>query len=208
MVGFGYSSTEGISDPLHFETPELVSTAFVFNEVQDPILRADVETIKAIFSNTLACVFSVLQIFHLRRNPNVVSFVSMIIPKLVFLVVGLKPNKSVKGVIKVAFFLFQSRLLQHTWLVRRSSHGDNEGLQMAEKEAMFVTLRVYAELAFLSRRKRNHEIDSFLLPQIFFKLFRDSREISLAYSYYIGTTLVCWILPNAYGFVLLSCLDI
>ncbi|XP_062090431.1 uncharacterized protein LOC133796787 [Humulus lupulus] len=245
------------SDPLHFETLELSSAAFVANEAHDIILRTDVETIMAIISNTLACVFAVLQIFHLRKNPDVVPFVSLTmlltltsaytIPlmldlKSIFttslntqnalLGIGgwLEAKQITEGVIKVALFLFQARLLQLTWLARRSSGGDSNGLQMAEKEAMFVTLPVYAGWAFLSIfftwRKRKHDfvmpssafltsykehpiwdtmkscadilLDGFLLPQILLNLFRDSREVSLAYSYYIGTTLVR-ILPHAYG---------
>lgn len=177
------------SDPLHFEPLELSSAAYVAFEAHESLLRTDVESIMALISNTLACVFAVLQLFHLRKNPNVVPFVSMTmlltltltytIPLMLDLksiiitshnsrnvLLGsggqLEAKQVTEGVTTVVLFLLQARLLQLTWSARRSSEGDSDGLHIAEKEAMFVTLPVYAGWAFLSIfftwRKRKHDL--------------------------------------------------
>ena len=177
------------SDPYHFEPLVLSSAAFVTNEAHESILRTDMEIIMALISNTLACVFAVLQLFHLRKNPDVVPFVSTTmlltltlaytIPlilelKSIFMTSHSTPNvllgidewlgakQVTEGVTSVVLFLLQARLLQLTWSARRSlSEGDSHGLWITEKEAMFVTLPVYAGWAFLSVfftwRKRKHD---------------------------------------------------
>ncbi|PON91168.1 Translation initiation factor IF [Trema orientale] len=189
-------------DPLHFEPLRLSSAAFVADEVYESILRTDVEIDLALISNTLSCVFVVLQLFHLRKNPDVVPFVLMtmlltlslayIIPlildlKFIFMTSHSTPDvllginewleakQVTEGVTTVILFLLQARLLRLTWSMRRSSsEGGSDRLQIAEKESMFVTLTILV------------------------KLFRDSKENALAYPYYIGTTLVK-LLPHAYG---------
>lgn len=176
------------SNPLHFEHLDLSSAASVIVEAHESILRTDVEIIMAMISNSLACVFAALQLFHFRRYPDVLPFVSLTmistltlgyaIPLLMDLksmlmtsfesqnvLLGsggwLEAKGVTEGATALILFLLQCCLLQLTWSARSSSENRN-GLQIAENEALLVSSPLYAGCAFLSIfftwRKRKHDL--------------------------------------------------
>ncbi|GMN44854.1 hypothetical protein TIFTF001_014050 [Ficus carica] len=176
------------SDPLHFELLDLSSAAYVIVEAQESILRTDVEIIMALVSNSLACVFTVSQLFHLRRHPDVRPFLSLTmmvtltsgyaIPLLMDLKSMIMTSFEIQnallesggwleakglteGVTAVILFLLQCYLLHTTWSAR-SSNENRRALQIAENEAVLVSSPLFAGCAFLSIfftwRKRKHDL--------------------------------------------------
>ncbi|KAL5572964.1 hypothetical protein UlMin_022561 [Ulmus minor] len=170
-------STRGKEDVLYFKGLEMSSAAFDTTEAEESITKADVEIIVILVSNTLACVFSGLQLFHLRKHPDVLPFVSLTmlfaltlgytIPLLLHLegwfakAISSHPNVLLgsggwlqakgltEGVTQMILFLLQLRLLQHTWLARASDGNRNE-LWMVEKEVLLVASPLYVGAAFLT----------------------------------------------------------
>ncbi|KAL0001218.1 hypothetical protein SO802_014999 [Lithocarpus litseifolius] len=69
-------STRLKSDPLYFELLDLSSTAFYSDEAS--IWRMDVEITLVLISSTLSCVFVGLQLFNVKRHPNVLPFISLV----------------------------------------------------------------------------------------------------------------------------------
>ncbi|GAB2298677.1 hypothetical protein Dimus_032748 [Dionaea muscipula] len=69
------------TDPLYFEQLELSSSAASLlskREAVASIWRMDLEIIMALMSNTLMCIFVVLQLFHLKKHPDALPFVSIV----------------------------------------------------------------------------------------------------------------------------------
>ncbi|PRQ31330.1 hypothetical protein RchiOBHm_Chr5g0034281 [Rosa chinensis] len=160
-------STREMSDPLHFEGLDLTSAAGNMVEASQSIWRMDVEIILVVISNTLACVFGALQLFHVKRNPDVLPSISILmlyilalgymIPLMlnfdalftqhgsqtVFLGSGwLELNEVIVRVVTMVGFLLQIRLLQIT-MSAKSANGNQKELWAVEKLALFVALPVY-----------------------------------------------------------------
>ncbi|KAL0406811.1 UNVERIFIED_CONTAM: hypothetical protein Slati_3995000 [Sesamum latifolium] len=71
-------STRAKDDPLHFEDLSMFSSAFYTEVAERSIWRIDLEITMVLISNTLSCIFVVLQLFHVKRNPEAVSSISLV----------------------------------------------------------------------------------------------------------------------------------
>ncbi|XP_020223494.1 uncharacterized protein LOC109805728 [Cajanus cajan] len=183
-------STRKKSDALYFQPLDLSSSAFYTEAAKKIVWRIDIETIMVLISTTLACVFVGLQLFHVKRHPNVLPLISLIMMSMltlghmiplvlnfealltqnpnnknfVFGNVGwLEVNEIAIRLITMAAFLLQFRLLQLTWSSRKSDESIN-GLWIAERKAAYVTFPLYA---------------AGLLIALLFKLKRDGDEVAV-----------------------------
>ena len=71
-------STRKKSDSLYFKPLELSSAAFYTEAAEKAVWRMDMETIMVLISTTLACVFVGLQLYHVKRHPNVLPLLSLV----------------------------------------------------------------------------------------------------------------------------------
>ncbi|KAK7244300.1 hypothetical protein RIF29_39120 [Crotalaria pallida] len=179
------------SDPLYFKSLDLSATAYYTEAARRNLWRMDMEVLMALVSTTLACVFVVLQLYHVKKHPNVLPFISLIMMSVLTLgymiplilnfeaVLTQNPNKrnfvignvgiwlevneiSVRMITMVAFLL-QSRLLYLTWSSRKSDQS-NKGLLIVERKAAYVTLPLYAAgllIALLLKLKKDRDTASF-----------------------------------------------
>lgn len=243
------------SDPLYFDHLDLSATSLTTIQVDRAFWRMDFEITMVLISNTLACIFVGLQLFHVKRNPGALPFISVVM--LVVITLGhmiplllnmeavflsspskrtmlfgsggwLEVNEVLVRVITMVVFLLEVRLLQLTWSARGSDDDSTKTLWECEKKVIYYTLPLYAFGALVAwfiqllRGSSNaplrhlsinsnpslpfwHDmksyagfiLDAYLLPQIMFNVFSDSKERALAVPYYIGTTVVR-LLPHAY----------
>lgn len=157
-------STRKKSDPLHFKRLDLSSVSGYMVEAERSIWRMDMEITLVLVSTTLACVFVALQLFHVKKHPDVLPSISILmlliltlgymIPLVlnfdamfthntnhqdVFLSSGgwLEVNEVIVRVITMVAFLLQFRLLQQTWSAR-SANGKQKELWDMEKKALPV----------------------------------------------------------------------
>lgn len=243
------------SDPLHFDRLDFSATSLTKFEVKSAFWRMDLEIAMVLVSNTLACVFVGLQLIHVKRNPNALPFISVVM--LVVITLGhliplllnmeafflsspskrtvlfgsggwLEVNEVLVRVITMVAFLLEFRLLQLTWSTRGSDEDSHKTLWESEKRVICYTLPLYvlgALVAWLVQLLRAPQrvqfqhipinsnptlpfwrdmksyagfiLDAFLLPQIVFNVFSDSKERALSVPYYLGTTAVR-LLPHGY----------
>lgn len=138
----------------------------------------------------------------------------------------LEVNEVIVRLITMVAFLLQFRLLQLTWSARLAEES-RKGLWVAEKKAMNLCLLLYVIGGFIAlfvhwkmeeaplgvvefvvadsrhsiwkdlRSYAGLVLDGFLLPQIVFNIFSNSKDKALAPLFYIGTTVVRS-LPHAY----------
>ncbi|KAI4322936.1 hypothetical protein L6164_022584 [Bauhinia variegata] len=157
------------SDPLFFTRLDLSSAAFYTEAAARTVWRIDMEIVMVLISTTLACVFLILQIFHVRRNPSVLPLSSVFM--LLILTLGhmiplvlnfealfsqhhnrnavlgnvgwLEVNEIAVRLIKMVAFLLQFRLLQLTCSARKADESQ-KGLWIAEMKSLYATLPLYA----------------------------------------------------------------
>ncbi|KAI6687307.1 hypothetical protein NL676_024135 [Syzygium grande] len=163
-------STRDRSDPLHFERLNVTSVAPYVEDAMRFFGRLDLELSLVLASNTFLCIFIGLQIFHVKRHPEVLPFVS--VAMLVILTLGqaiplvlniealfldnrnrqnislgsgqwLEVNEVLVRVATMIAFLMQFRLLQLIWAARKVD-GVGAGLWFQEKKALIVSLLLYA----------------------------------------------------------------
>ncbi|KAI3466117.1 hypothetical protein Pfo_022780 [Paulownia fortunei] len=169
-------STRVKGDPLHFEDLSMSSAAYYAEVVKQSIWRMDLEITMVLISNTLSCIFVGLQIFHVRRNPEVLSCISLVM--LLILSLGhmiplvlnfealflgshnkqtlmlstggwLEANEVTVRVITMVAFLLQIRLVQLVWTAKQSE-GNGKSSWIGEKKAAFVSLPLYILGGFLT----------------------------------------------------------
>ncbi|KAK7324582.1 hypothetical protein VNO77_28256 [Canavalia gladiata] len=180
-------STRKKLDPLYFKSLELSSAAFYTEMAEKTVWRMDMEIIMVLISTTLACVFVGLQLYHVKRHPNVLPLLSLIMMSIltlghmiplilnfeallaqnpnnknfVFGNVGwLEVNEIAVRLITMVAFLLQFRLLQLTWSSRKSDES-KKGLWVAERKASYVTLPLYAAgllIALLLKLKKDGDL--------------------------------------------------
>ncbi|XP_019442357.1 PREDICTED: uncharacterized protein LOC109347083 [Lupinus angustifolius] len=186
-------------DPLYFKPLDLSSAAFFTEAAKEAVWRMDMEVTMVLISTTLACVFVGLQLYHVKKHPNVLPLTSLIMMSILTLghmiplvlnfeaLLTQKPNNnnivlenvgwlevneiSVRLITMVAFLL-QFRLLQMTWSSRKSDEG-NKGLWDAEIKAAYVTLPLYAAgllIALLLKSKMNGDKVPMLIT-VYFKSY-------------------------------------
>ncbi|KAL2476342.1 Protein of unknown function (DUF2921) [Abeliophyllum distichum] len=162
-------STREKADPLYFEELSMSSSAFYLTEAKQSIWRMDLEITMALISNTLTCILVGLQLFHVKRNPQVLSYISHVmililslghmIPlvlnfealflgnhdkQTLLLSTGgwLEANEVTVRIVTMVAFLLQIRLLQLVWTAR-SNHENKKGLWEGEKKAALVSFPIY-----------------------------------------------------------------
>lgn len=122
-----------------------------------------------LISNTLACIFVGLQLFHVKKNPDVLPFISivmltvltlaLVIPLVlnfealfvssnrqnVFFGSGgwLEVNEVLVRAITMVAFLLQFRLLQQTWSARVGRDGSWNRLWVSDKMVIYFSLPLY-----------------------------------------------------------------
>ncbi|KAE9585194.1 hypothetical protein Lal_00018165 [Lupinus albus] len=186
------------SDPLYFKRLDLSSAAFFTEAAKEAVWRMDMEVIMVLISTTLACVFVGLQLYHVKKHPNVLPLTSIIMMSILTLghmiplvlnfeaLLTQNPNKNIAlenvgwlevneisvRLITMVAFLLQFRLLQMTWSSRKSDEG-KKGLWDAEKKAAYVTLPWYAAgllIALLLKLKINADKVPMLIT-VYFKSY-------------------------------------
>ncbi|KAH6835456.1 hypothetical protein C2S53_003164 [Perilla frutescens var. hirtella] len=162
-------STRATNDALHFDDLIVQSAAHYFEEAERSIWRMDFEITMVLVSNTFACIFVGLQIFHVKRNPEIPSFISLVM--LVILCAGhmiplvlnfeavllgkhdkktlelgsggrLEANEVAVRVITMVALMLQLRLLQLVWTAKQSD-SNGKSSWSGEKKAGFVSLSLY-----------------------------------------------------------------
>nr|GEV11897.1 verprolin like [Tanacetum cinerariifolium]GEY31626.1 verprolin like [Tanacetum cinerariifolium] len=168
MVHGTIKSTRKKPDPLYFEPIEFSSSSITTLQARESIWRMDLEITMVLVSNTLACIFIGLQLFHVKRNPEIIPFVSIVM--LVVLTLGymiplllnfeaifmanrkqnvflgtdqwLEVNEVLVRVITMVAFLLQFRLLQLTWSSRKG-HESQTNLWISDKKVLYVAIPLY-----------------------------------------------------------------
>ncbi|RVW71934.1 hypothetical protein CK203_052551 [Vitis vinifera] len=154
-----------------FTSPSLAlsSAAFTVVEARESIWRMTMEITMVLMSNTLAFFFVSLQLFHVKKQPNLLPSISLIMLGILALgyliplaldfnaillgshsheriVLGrggwLKVNNVFVRVVTLVVFLLQCRLLLLTWSARLG-HGDQKRLWAAERNGLYVSLPLY-----------------------------------------------------------------
>ncbi|KAM1758562.1 hypothetical protein ACFX11_007682 [Malus domestica] len=175
-------STREESDPLHFGSWGLSSDSITVVVAERSIWRMDAEITLVVISTTLACVFVALQLFHVKKHPDVLPSIStfmLLILSLGYMIplmlnlkamftnnnnvqhvlLGgggwLEANEEIVRVVTMVAFLLQIRLLQLI-LAERSQNETRKELWLKERKSLFVVLPVYAAgalAAFLFHRQ-------------------------------------------------------
>ncbi|KAI7980429.1 hypothetical protein LOK49_Contig148G00002 [Camellia lanceoleosa] len=185
-------------DALYFAQLEVSASTYYTEDARDSIWRMDLEIAMVLISNTLACVFVVLQIFYVRKNPGLLPLASLVM--LVILDFG-------HMILLVLNFetLFLGKRNSHSQLLW--SGGWFEGLKLMSKSdnsmyssyGVAATIVVHRQNSLWGALKSygGLVLDGFLFPLILLNMFRISGEKPLSHSFYIGTTFVR-LLPHAY----------
>ncbi|XP_027333990.1 uncharacterized protein LOC113848765 [Abrus precatorius] len=162
-------STRPKSDPYYFGPLQLSSYSIYTSQADASIWRMDFEIIMVLISNTLACVFVGLQLLHVKKHPDVLPYISIVmllvitighmIPLMlnfeafflvnhsvqnVFLGSGgwLEVNEVIVRMVTMIAFLLELRLVQLTWSSRKGE-GGHPGLWISEKKVFYMTLPLY-----------------------------------------------------------------
>ncbi|XP_057955399.1 uncharacterized protein LOC131149190 [Malania oleifera] len=173
------------ADPLFFYKLDFVAATYYMVEAEQSIWRMDFETVMVLLSETLACVFIVLQIFYGKRHPEVLPSISLIM--LVILTLGhmiplllnfealflgthnprhiwfrtggwLEMNEVIVRVVMMIAFLMQIRLLQLSLSAKLANRNDQKDSWGEEKKALYVTLPLYVAgglIAFFVHWRKN-----------------------------------------------------
>ncbi|XVF40496.1 hypothetical protein PTKIN_Ptkin01aG0118100 [Pterospermum kingtungense] len=217
-------STRAKSDPLFFGPINFSSQSFYTEQAKESISRMDLEITMVLISNTLACVFVVLQLFHVKKHPEVLPFISIVmlivltlghmIPLLLnfealfvknrnqqnaFLESGgwLEVNEIIVRAVTMVAFLLQFRLLQLTWSGRRGDESQ-KGLWNAEKKVLFISLPLYVSGGliawFVHQRKKPHGKHLPMIP--FQQYFYPKRSFWSDFKSYGGLVLDGFLFPQ------------
>ncbi|KAJ6792407.1 Uncharacterized protein M6B38_239365 [Iris pallida] len=163
------SSTRENSDPLFFKPLEISARGMYRTQAAENIRWMNIEITMVLLSLTLSCIFIGLQLYHIKKHPEVLPSIS--ITMLVILTLGhmiplvlnfealffknhsrqislvqsggwLEVNEVVVRVITMVAFLLQSRLLQVAWSAR-SADERKQGLWSAERKSLVLCLPIY-----------------------------------------------------------------
>ncbi|KAI8557789.1 hypothetical protein RHMOL_Rhmol04G0037400 [Rhododendron molle] len=157
------------ADPLHFKHLEMTGWVYYRVEAKRSVQRLDLDIVMVLISYTLVGVFVGLQIFYVKRNPQVLPFASLFM--LVILTLGhmvtlvlnfealflgnrkrnnvslgsqgwLEVNEVVVRAVTMVAFLLHLRLLQLAFSARLGDE-NQKGIWVAEKKAMLVSSTIY-----------------------------------------------------------------
>ncbi|CAN1746412.1 hypothetical protein LINPERHAP1_LOCUS2774 [Linum perenne] len=166
------------SDSLYFKPLTFTAYSFYGRRARESVWRMDLEVIMSLASSTLLCFFVAHQIFHVKRNPEVFPFLSILmllvltLGNLIPLVLNFEalfsPKKDLNGfyymrrngvrlevdevilrVLTMFALLLQLRLLQLAWLARQANK-DKQTTRSAERKTLFVALPLYIAGALIS----------------------------------------------------------
>lgn len=158
------------TDPLYFDRLNISSYYYSVMQAEQLIWRMDLEIIMVLISNSLACIFVILQIFHVKKHPQKLPFISMAM--LIILTLGhfiplvlnfealilknqyhhnvifrgsgwLEVNEMSVRLVTMIVFILLSRLLQLAWNSRLADGNVNHHSWTAEKRVLFVSLPLY-----------------------------------------------------------------
>ncbi|ESW20157.1 hypothetical protein PHAVU_006G185500 [Phaseolus vulgaris] len=162
-------STRQKSEPYYFDPLQLSSYSIYTTQADASIWRMDFELIMVLVSNTLACVCVGLQLIHVKKHPDVLPYISVVMLAVITLghmiplilnfealfmgkqsvqntFVGsggwLEVNGVVVRMVTMVAFLLELRLIQLTWSSRRGeeSHPDIWG---SDKKVLYMILPLY-----------------------------------------------------------------
>ncbi|XP_050213535.1 uncharacterized protein LOC126664942 [Mercurialis annua] len=237
------------TDPLYFRKLEISSNSIYQSQATQSIWRMDMEITMVLISNTLACLFIGLQLYHVKKHPDVlpsISFLMLIVLTLGYMIPlllnvealfvpdhsrhnvvfesnrWLELNEVIVRVVTMIAFVLLFCLLQLSWSARNTDES-RKSLWVSEKKVLYLSLPFYIGGGLIAwyacewkdsyknpylRRDMNFPLkslkaygglilDCFLLPQIIFNVFLNSKGKTLSYPFYIGKTLVL-LLPHAY----------
>lgn len=161
-------STHEKTDPLYFEPIEFGSSSITTIQARESIWRMDLEITMVLISNTLACIFVGLQLFHVKKNPDTlpsISFVMLVVLTLAHMIplllnfeaifmsnhkqnvfLGtdqwLEVNEVLVRVLTMIAFLLQFCLLQLTWS-SRNGHERQKHLWVSDKKVLYISCPLY-----------------------------------------------------------------
>lgn len=210
------------SDPLYFEPLELISNSVYIDQARNSIWRMDLEMTMVLISNTLACIFVGLQLFYVKRNPNVLPFISVVmlvvltlahmIPLLLnfealFLVNRekqnvyfgsdgwLEVNEVLIRIMTMIAFLLEFRLLQLTWSARAGDQNP-KSYWISDKKVLYLSLPMYicgGLIAYFIHLSRNsHQLKLQLSPHF----HHQQRTFWVELKSYAGLILDGFLLPQ------------
>ncbi|KDP45930.1 hypothetical protein JCGZ_11833 [Jatropha curcas] len=211
-------STREKSSPLYFES--LSFSAVPYYSQKESIWRMDMEIIMALISNTLVCIFVGYQILHMKKNPSVFPYISLVmlavltlgrtIPLMLnFEVLFLSKQNTqrlllggwlemheviVRGVTMVAFLL-QFRLLQLVWSARLADK-NQKASWIAEKKALYVSLPLYIAgglIALFLNWKINNKFNDGMGSTSF---YGHQHSVLVDLRSYAGLVLDCFLFPQ------------
>ncbi|KAG4981446.1 hypothetical protein AAZX31_12G212100 [Glycine max] len=186
-------STRHESDPLYFKRLDISAVAYYREAARRNVWRMDVEVMMALISTTLSCVFVGLQLNKVKKEPNLLPFISLIMMSILTLgfmiplvlnfeaLLTQNPNNTMRvfrnngwlevneisvRLITMVAFLLQFRLLYLTWSARKSGES-KKGLWIAERNSAYVTSLLYAAgllIAWLLKLKNGDNKDSVYVP--------------------------------------------
>ncbi|KAL3508669.1 hypothetical protein ACH5RR_028070 [Cinchona calisaya] len=172
------------SDSLYFEQLNIYSTSVYTVQGKEFIWRMDMEVIMVLISNTLACIFVASQLFYVKKNPQILPFISLVMLTLLTLghmiplVLNLealflknhnKQNTILRGdgwlelnevslrLVTLVVFLLLLCLLQLAWTAR-TQDGNGKHFWSAEKKTALASLLLYAVgglITFLIELEKN-----------------------------------------------------
>ncbi|KAK1405160.1 Verprolin like [Heracleum sosnowskyi] len=178
-------STRKQSDPLFFQHLNMTPLNFSGSEAKRSFWRIDLEITMVLISKASVCIFVCFQLYHVKRYPNTVPFMSLFM--LVILTLGymvplvlnlqalfmakqntqnmirssskwLEANEVIVRVSTMMAFLLQFRLLQLAWTARHTRENNEPGISVAEKKTLLILLPIYfvgGLVAFLLNWKKN-----------------------------------------------------
>ncbi|WOG98646.1 hypothetical protein DCAR_0417990 [Daucus carota subsp. sativus] len=178
-------STRNQSDPLFFEHLNMTTSFSISSESPRSIWRIDLETSIVLIPDTVACIFVLFQLYHVRRYPDTLPSVSLLM--LVILTLGhvislglnfeavfmtkrntyntmfissgwLVVNEEIVKLITLAVFLVQSHLIRLAWTARQSGENNPQAISAAERKTFIVFLPLYLAgglIAFFVNSNKN-----------------------------------------------------
>ncbi|GMH19522.1 hypothetical protein Nepgr_021363 [Nepenthes gracilis] len=208
-------------DPLYFDTLELSSTSILAGQAANTIWRIDLEITMVLISNTLACIFVGLQLFHTKNHPEILPFISIMM--LAVLTLGhmiplllnfdaflsssnkqhvllrssgwLEVNEVLVRVITMVAFLLECWLLQLTWCSKKSADSSQINLWAAEKKVISLFLPLYiigALIAWLLHPWRSLRASPYIRRGTYYRTFSLWGDLKS----YAGLILDAFLLPQ------------
>lgn len=162
-------STRENMDPFYFEPLEISSNTQSLSQAKESLWRMDLEIAMVLISLTLACVFIGLQLFHVKKHPDVLPSISLMmvtvltLGHMIPLVLNfeafffrhrnrqnvllwsgglLEVNEVIVRLVTMVAFLLQFRLLQLSWSARLAEER-KRGTWAAERKALWLCLTLY-----------------------------------------------------------------